>query len=105
MNVEWIKTDAEVQSVEALAEHLMGASETEFTALQLQLLNFNTHRPVHTLRVELESYGFSIAKRPLERRVRGFTTSSNDRWTGPGSSPTSGGSGWEQINGFAGRQG
>jgi hypothetical protein len=94
-----------MQSVEALAEHLMGSDESEFTALHLQLLNQNTQKPVHALRVELEGYGFTLAKRPLERRVRGYTTSSNDRWYGLGSSPCHGGSGGEQITGFAGRAG
>lgn len=40
-----------------------------------------------------------------EHKVRTFQTSSNDRWFGPGSSPTCGGSGWEQIAGFAGQVG
>jgi hypothetical protein len=54
---------------------------------------------------ELKSYGFSYEGRAKERRIRGFTTSSHDRWFGPGASPTHGGSGWEQINGFSGQVG
>jgi hypothetical protein len=48
---------------------------------------------------------FSYEGRAKERRIRGFTTSSHDRWFGPGASPTHGGSGWEQINGFSGQVG
>lgn len=52
-----------------------------------------------------DGYGFAYEGRPVERRPRGFTTSSHDRWYGPGSSPMHGGTGWEQINGFGGQEG
>ena len=38
-------------------------------------------------------------REPL-RRVRGFRTSSNDRWFGPGSDKMHGGSGGASIQGF-----
>ena len=54
---------------------------------------------------KLQELGLDYAGREVPKKVRGFQTSSNDRWFGPGSSPTSGGSGWEQIAGFAGQEG
>jgi hypothetical protein len=54
---------------------------------------------------ELQSYGLTYQGRQVQRAVRGFTTSSNDRWYGPGSSKMHGGSGHDQINGFAGNKG
>jgi hypothetical protein len=105
MTGEWLPEDPEVQSVEALVEHLVDEDRDTFTAEELGHLHTNTGKPVRTLRFELEDWGFTIAKRAKPHRVRGFTTSSHDRWYGPGSSPSHGGSGYEQINGFAGRQG
>jgi len=103
---DWLPTDPEVQSVEALVENLMEEGAETFTAQELQLLNGNLRRPVHEIRKELEGYGFSIAPRPKPFQGRGYTRGiGNDRWYGPGSAPCHGGSGYEQIAGFAGRQG
>jgi hypothetical protein len=60
--------------------------------------------PTYVIR-ELKGWGLTMVPREPEKRVRGFQTSSHDRWFGPGSSPTHGGSGWEQITGFAGQKG
>ena len=59
--------------------------------------------PSYVLKV-LKGCGFEL-HREVPRRVRGIHTSSHDRFFGPGSVKTHGGSGWEAINGFAGRQG
>ena len=53
----------------------------------------------------VKGYGLKIGERPIVREVRGFTSNPHDRWYGKGSSPTHGGSGWEQITGFAGPKG
>ncbi len=103
--VTWNKDDPEIQNVSGFVEFLVAEDRETFTGEELQLLNQNTHKPVYALRAELEDWGLRLAKRPLERRVRGVRTSSNDRWFGPGSSSCHGGSGYEQIVGFAGRQG
>jgi len=42
---------------------------------------------------------------PEHTSVESFVEHLNDRWFGKGSSKSHGGSGWEQINGFAGQQG
>ena len=51
---------------------------------------------------DLKAYGLTYCGRPNEKSVRGFTSNSHDRWSG---NPCSGGSGWEQVTGFAGQEG
>jgi len=53
----------------------------------------------------VKGYGMKIGPRTKEREVRGFTSNPHDRWHGKGSCASHGGSGWEQIAGFAGRKG
>jgi len=96
-------TAPEFESVEAFVEFLMDDEVEVFTAADLQALSAATQTSITRLRVELEGWGLSLAHRPSERHVRGFTANSHDRFYGPGSSPMHGGSGWEQINGFAGQ--
>lgn len=86
----------EFKSIEVFAEFLLADDRTEFTHEELLALNYRTRTIVAAIRSELESIGFTLAHRPSERRVRGFTTSSNDRWFGPGSCPTHGGCGVRQ---------
>lgn len=91
----------EYESVEVFAEFLMEDERTTFDHNDLAELGAVTHRPRRNIRKELESYGFKLARRDVERRVRTISTSSQDRWFGPGSCPTHAGSGWSQIIGFA----
>lgn len=93
----------EFESVEAFVEFLMDDEVEVFTAEDLQTLSASTQTSIKRLRAELEGWGLSLAHRPFERRVRGFTANPHDRWHGLGSCKTHGGSGWEQINGFAGK--
>ena len=66
-----------------------------------QCLNYRCGKPHRTIRLELESWGFRLKRRAFEHRTRGFTTNSHDRWYGPGSSPTHGGSGGGALMGLA----
>lgn len=97
--------DDEFESIETFAEYLMDDERTEFTHVELGCLNRRLGLVTHTIRKELESYGFTLKHRAKEQSFRGFSTSSHDRWYGPGSSKSHGGSGWEQISGFAGQKG
>ena len=98
--------DPEYGSVEEFAEFAIDDERTEFDIYDLRCLNYRHQIRVQVIREALEAWGLTYKPCELrERRVRGFTTSSHDRWYGPGSSPTHGGSGHEQINGFAGREG
>jgi hypothetical protein len=66
-----------------------------FTTAELLCLNEHTHVPVRELRALLAKIGLRFVPREPERRVRGFTTSSHDRWYGPGADKTHGGSGFD----------
>jgi len=92
-------------TVEELAEDVIDDGRESFTFAEADaladVLNVTTANVIR----EMRSYGLTYDGRAAERRVRGFTTSSNDRYFGPGSSPMHGGTGWEQINGFGGQEG
>lgn len=97
--------DAEFESVEALVEYLVDDDRTEFDWRELNCLSERTGKANRILRRELEAWGLTLAAREGERTVRGFNSNPHDRWFGPGSCPTHGGSGWEEITGMAGRKG
>jgi hypothetical protein len=96
----------ETQSIEAFGEFLLAEERTTFTfdeaCALAKALGYSLPTPVIR---GLKGYGFTMEERREERRVRTISTSSHDRWYGPGSCKTHGGSGWEQIAGFAGRAG
>lgn len=98
-------TIPEYESIEAFVEECYNDERETFTHEDLGELAYRLRMSRSVVRKELEGYGLLLAKRAPERRVRGFTTSSHDRWYGPGASKTHGGTGWEQINGFAGQEG
>lgn len=95
----------EFDSIEDFVQECMDDGRDTFDHEDLGELAFRLRRSRSVVRRDLESYGLKLAERPREKRVRGFGTSSHDRWFGPGSSPSHGGSGWEQISGFAGQKG
>lgn len=96
----------EQESVEAFVSFLL---EDERVSVSFQeaeelaeALGFSC--PTNVIR-ELRAYGVTVGERPIARAVRGFHANSHDRWSGLGSCKTHGGSGWEQISGFAGQKG
>ena len=93
--------DQEFGSIEAFAEYLTDDDRTEFDWRHLNCLASRLGRSNRAIRRELEGWGFTLAERTKPRTHRGVRTNSNDRWYGPGSSPTHGGSGWAQIIGQA----
>ena len=72
-------------SFDSFVTFLESDERASFTTEDLLALNFKTHTPTHELRSALESKGFRLTERLPARRVRGFRTSSHDRWYGPGS--------------------
>ena len=98
-------TEPEFSSYDAFLNNMIEDEREEFNAGELQALAARLHLPVRQVRLTLEGLGLTLAERSKPRKGRGHTTSSNDRWYGPGSSPSHGGSGWEEITGFAGRKG
>lgn len=106
MTLDQLAELPEFASIEAFAEFLMDDERTSFNAAELQDLCAVVRQVSSKVRKELEGYGFTLAKRRHGKRVRGFTSGlGNDRWYGPGSAPCHGGSGHEQISGFAGQRG
>lgn len=95
----------EFESAEAFAEYLFDEDCDEFTAGELVRLSATCRRTTRFLRAELESYGLRLAHREPARRARGVMSNDNDRWYGPGAERMHGGSGYEQIEGFAGKKG
>lgn len=97
--------DPEFASVEAFVESLLDDDRVAFTFPEAEHLAKGTGSSVPDVIRALRDYGLGMVERQEPKQVRGFTTSSHDRWYGPGSSPSHGGSGWEQIGGFGGQEG
>jgi hypothetical protein len=97
--------DSEYDSVEDFVEYLVDDDRTMFDWRHLNCLASRTGRPNRELRQELEGWGLTLAERHKPQAHRGFNSNPHDRWYGPGSCPTHGGSGWEEITGMAGQRG
>jgi hypothetical protein len=97
------ETPLELQSVEAFGESLLDDGRTEFTYEEAdtlaEALGLSIAAPVIAA---LKGYGFTMAERLPEKRIRGFHTNNHDRFQ---ACPMHGGSGWEQISGFGGQNG
>lgn len=86
--------DPEFASAAAFAAYLKDDERSTYTVEELFALNANTHLPQHAIKHMLEAEGLTLEARKSVARVRGFTTSSHDRWYGPGSDQTHGGGGF-----------
>lgn len=98
-------TAPEYESIEAFVQYLMDEERTTFDHNDLGELAYGLQKSRCKVRADLEGYGLTLAPRAVEKRVRGFTANPHDRWYGPGACRSYGGSGWEQITGFAGQRG
>jgi hypothetical protein len=87
----------EFGSVEAFVQLCADDDRETFTHEDLTALNYRLRTPVSQVRSALESFGLRLEVRAPARRTRGFTTSSNDRWFGPGADKTHGGSGFSNF--------
>lgn len=93
----------ELKSVEAFGDFLLADDRTEFTFDEACTLaeTLGQSVPVYVIR-GLKALGFTMKPREVYKHIRGFTTNSHDRWS---AYPNHGGSGWQQIAGFAGDEG
>jgi len=92
-------------AVNEFGESLLGDDRTTFTFQEAETLAFELGYSVATPVIRaLKTLGFGMEERVPERRVRTISSNSHDRWTGLGSCASHGGSGWEQITGFAGEE-
>lgn len=93
------KSAPEYASIEAFVQHIIDDDRVEFSHEDLSALNYRTRLSVRVLRDTLESYGLILTIREPERHIRGFTTSSNDRFFGPGSDKMHGGAAYDSVQG------
>jgi len=92
----------EYRSIESFVEYCIDDEREIFTTADMQQLNRATHLRLQIIRKELERYGLKFVPRLPVKRVRGFTSNPHDRYS---ACPMYGGSGWEQISGWAGEKG
>lgn len=98
--------DAEFDSIEDFVEFLWDDERNEFDWRHLNCLAVRVGRSNRAIRKELEEeWGLRLADRRPSKSHRGYRSNPNDRWYGPGSEKTHGGSGWEEITGMAGQKG
>lgn len=93
------------KAVESLVEETLADDLETLPFKECESLAERVGIHVGTIIAMVKSYGISIGSREVPKAVRGFKSSSHDRWYGPGSCKTHGGTGEEQITGFAGRKG
>ena len=94
--------DSDLETVETFVEACQADGTSTFDWQHLALLAWNLRKQRHQVRIELEGYGLRFVERPQVKRVRTVSSNPHDRWHG---NPCGGGSGWEQITGFAGPPG
>jgi len=100
-----LEEEPEFASVEDFVQFMMDSDRDTFTTSELVKLHLYTGIYNTTLRIMLEGYGLNLKGVTPQRDVRTFSSNPHDRWYGPGSSPTHGGGGGDQITGIAGRAG
>ena len=97
--------DSDYRSIESFLESVSDEEHPSFDWQVLACLAWNLKRDRRKIRLQLEAAGLHFEERPQVKRVRTLHDNPHDRWHGMGASPTHGGSGWEQVTGFAGRAG
>jgi hypothetical protein len=97
--------EPEYASIESFVEWLWDDERTTYTHQELLRLCRSLGSSPHKLKAQLAVWELKLAERAPERKVRGFQSNPHDRWYGPGAEKMHGGSGHEQISGFAGQKG
>lgn len=92
----------EFATLEDFVEYLLDEERFEYSHEDLGLLSRSLRLSVSKVRALLDDWGLKLKFRPHEQEVRGFNSWDHNRWAG---NPCGGGSGYEQIAGFAGRKG
>ena len=101
--IHTLAANPEYQTVEDFVMFCLEDDRATFSHLELRALALNTKTSGTKVREELEgSYGLKLLERPALKHIRGFTANPHDRWIASGNC---GGSGGDQILGFAGRRG
>lgn len=92
----------EHESIEVFAQFLLDEERTSFTWNEADTISKGLGVIPSVVINGLKGFGFTYEGRPIPKHVRGFTSNSHDRWQ---VCRSHGGSGWEQITGFAGQKG
>ncbi len=100
-----LASNPEYKTVEEFVTFCMDDERTSFDHMELRALALNCRMSGSKIRAQLESFGLALVERPASKQIRGFTANPHDRWYGPGACRSHGGSGHEQIRGFAGQKG
>ena len=95
----------EYGSIESFVEYCLEEDLDSYNHTDLRELMYSLRLSAQKVRRELDGYGLRLVYREKAKRVRGVHDSDHDRWWGEGSEKTCGGSGQDQINGFAGQEG
>ena len=94
---------ARIQSeVTSLVEDLLDNDETEAPWSLLDGIATELGCATYAVIQEAKRQGLTVGQREAVKHVRTISSNSHDRWSGPGSCQSHGGSGAEQITGFAG---
>jgi hypothetical protein len=91
----------EFSSIEEFVESKIDNEESEFNFGEMNCLAHRLSKSTTAIRLELSEWGLTLEHREFEHTHRGFTTSSHDRWYGPGACKTHGGGGGSAIIGMA----
>jgi len=92
--------ESHYEDVGEFIAYLEEEEETSFDFGDLNALSDRTGIPNKDLRETIEAFGFTLAPRAHEVRVRTFADNPHDRWYGPGSSATHGGGGGGSLQGL-----
>jgi hypothetical protein len=92
------------EAVTNLVEDLLGDDETTAPWASLDEIAKDIGCATYAVIQEARKQGLTVGERGVPRKVRTISSNSHDRWSGPGSCATHGGSGYEQIAGFAGEE-
>ena len=85
--------EPEYRSIDDFCAFLKDDERLTFTYEDLSALRAYLEESAADLRYLLKVRGYTLFSRVVPKKVRGFSTSSNDRWFGPGSERTHGGGG------------
>lgn len=94
-----------IHEVSALVEDLLGDDTTVAPWHVLDAIASELHVATYAVIAEARKQGLTVGPRETTKHFRTIHSNSHDRWHGPGSCATHGGSGWQQVAGFAGDEG
>jgi hypothetical protein len=89
-------------SVETFVQTLVDNERTGFMPGEAQKLAIALHRSLPEIIKELKDYGLTVVVNQRQAQARGFNSNDHNLFA---SMNHHGGSGWEQVSGFAGQNG